>query len=150
MVEYAQQFLGNPYVWGGTSLTNGADCSGFVQSIYAQFGYSIPRVAEDQAACATKIPVEDALPGDLIFYQRSDGYIYHVVMSTGDGETIEAQSSATGIVRSTVNYGNAAWAVRIISDEDTDILDALKEKKLAAEHYDNTVIAKKCRLLDLF
>ncbi len=142
MVEYAQQFLGNPYVWGGTSLTNGADCSGFVQSIYAQFGYSIPRVAEDQAACATKIPVEDALPGDLIFYQRSDGYIYHVVMSTGDGETIEAQSSATGIVRSTVNYGNAAWAVRIISDEDTDILDALKEKKLAAEHYDNTVIAK--------
>lgn len=142
MVEYAQQFLGNPYVWGGTSLTNGADCSGFVQSIYAQFGYSIPRVAEDQAACATKIPVEDALPGDLIFYQRSDGYIYHVVMSTGDGETIEAQSSATGIVRSTVNYGNAAWAVRIISDEDTDILNALKEKKLAAEHYDNTVIAK--------
>lgn len=142
MVEYAQQFLGNPYVWGGTSLTNGADCSGFVQSIYAQFGYSIPRVAEDQAACATKIPVEDALPGDLIFYQRSDGYIYHVVMSTGDGGTIEAQSSATGIVRSTVNYGNAAWAVRIISDEDTDILDALKEKKLAAEHYDNTVIAK--------
>ena len=136
MVEYAQQFLGNPYVWGGTSLTNGADCSGFVQSIYAQFGYSIPRVAEDQAACATKIPVEDALPGDLIFYQRSDGYIYHVVMSTGDGGTIEAQSSATGIVRSTVNYGNAAWAVRIISDEDTDILDALKEKNLAAEHYD--------------
>ena len=63
-------------------------------------------------------------------------------MSTGDGGTIEAQSSATGIVRSTVNYGNAAWAVRIISDEDTDILDALKEKKLAAEHYDNTVIAK--------
>ena len=142
MVEYAQQFLGNPYVWGGTSLTNGADCSGFVQSIYAQFGYSTPRVAEDQAACATKIPVEDALPGDLIFYQRSDGYIYHVVMSTGDGGTIEAQSSATGIVRSTVNYGNAAWAVRIISDEDTDILNALKEKKLAAEHYDNTVIAK--------
>lgn len=142
MVEYAEQFLGNPYVWGGTSLTNGADCSGFVQSIYAQFGYAIPRVAEDQAACATKIPVEDALPGDLIFYQRSDGYIYHVVMSTGDGGTIEAQSSATGIVHSTVNYANAAWAVRIISDEDTDILDALKEKNMAAEHYDNTVIAK--------
>ena len=69
MLEYAKQFLGNPYVWGGTSLTKGADCSGFVQSIYAEFGYSIPRVAEDQAECATKIPVEDALPGDLIFYQ---------------------------------------------------------------------------------
>lgn len=141
MIKYAEQFLGNPYVWGGTSLTNGADCSGFVQSIYAEFGYSIPRVAEDQAMCATKIPVEDALPGDLIFYQR-DNYIYHVVMSTGDGGTIEAQSSATGIVRSTVNYDNAAWAVRIISDEDTDILEHLKEKNLASEHYDETVIAK--------
>ena len=51
MLEYAKQFLGNPYVWGGTSLTKGADCSGFVQSIYAEFGYSIPRVAEDQAEC---------------------------------------------------------------------------------------------------
>ena len=129
MLEYAKQFLGNPYVWGGTSLTKGADCSGFVQSIYAEFGYSIPRVAEDQAECATKIPVEDALPGDLIFYQRSDGYIYHVVMSTGDGGTIEAHSSATGIIESTVNENDAVWAVRIISNEDTDILDAWKKNR---------------------
>ena len=142
MLEYAKQFLGNPYVWGGTSLTKGADCSGFVQSIYAEFGYSIPRVAEDQAECATKIPVEDALPGDLIFYQRSDGYIYHVVMSTGDGGTIEAHSSATGIIESTVNENDAVWAVRIISNEDTDILDALKKKDMAADYYDNAVIAK--------
>lgn len=142
MLEYAKQFLGDPYVWGGTSLTKGADCSGFVQSIYAEFGYSIPRVAEDQAECATKIPVEDALPGDLIFYQRSDGYIYHVVMSTGDGGTIEAHSSATGIIESTVNENDAVWAVRIISNEDTDILDALKKKDMAADYYDNAVIAK--------
>ena len=123
-------------------VTKGADCSGFVQSIYAEFGYSIPRVAEDQAECATKIPVEDALPGDLIFYQRSDGYIYHVVMSTGDGGTIEAHSSATGIIESTVNENDAVWAVRIISNEDTDILDALKKKDMAADYYDNAVIAK--------
>lgn len=141
MIQYAEQFLGNPYVWGGTSLTNGADCSGFVQSIYAQFGYSIPRVAEDQAMCATKIPVEDALPGDLIFYER-DNYIYHVVMCAGDGTTIEAQSSATGIVRSTVNENNAVWAVRIISDEDTDILEYLKEKDMAAKNYSQAVIAR--------
>lgn len=97
---------------------------------------------KDQAECATKIPVEDALPGDLIFYQRSDGYIYSVVMSTGDGGTIEAHSSATGIIESTVNENDAVWAVRIISNEDTDILDALKKKDMAADYYDNAVIAK--------
>lgn len=141
MIKYAEQFLGNPYVWGGTSLTNGADCSGFVQSIYANFGYGIPRVAEDQAYCAEKIPVEDALPGDLIFYER-DNYIYHVVMSTGDGGTIEAKGSAYGIVRSTVNYDNAVWAVRIISDEDTDILEHLKKNDMASKYYNTSVIAK--------
>lgn len=141
MIKYAEQFLGNPYVWGGTSLTNGADCSGFVQTIYANFGYGIPRVAEDQAYCAEKIPVEDAFPGDLIFYERN-GYIYHVVMSTGDGGTIEAQSSATGIVRSTVNQENAVWAVRIISDEDTDILEYLNQNDMTADAYHEAVIAK--------
>lgn len=141
MIKFAEQFLGNPYVWGGTSLTKGADCSGFVQSIYANFGYSIPRVAEDQAYCAQKIPVEDALPGDLIFYRKND-YIYHVVMSTGNGGTIEAKGSATGIVRSTVNYDNAVWAVRIISDKDTEILDYIREKNIASEYYNEAVIAK--------
>ncbi len=62
MIDFAGQFVGNPYVWGGTSLTNGADCSGFVQSIYAKFGYSLPRVAEDQAQVGMKIPVESAQP----------------------------------------------------------------------------------------
>lgn len=141
MIKYAEQFLGNPYVWGGTSLTNGADCSGFVQSIYANFGYGIPRVAEDQAYCAQKIPVEDALPGDLIFYRRNDE-IYHVVMSTGDGGTIEAKGSAYGIVKSSVNYDNAVWAVRIISDEDTDILEYLKSRDMASAYYHPSVIAK--------
>lgn len=127
MISFAEQFIGNPYVWGGTSLTNGADCSGFVQSIYSEFGYSLPRVAEDQAYVGMKIPVEDAAPGDLIFY-RKNGEIYHVVMSLGDGKTIEAQSSATGIVYGSVNYNNAVWATRIISDEDTDILERLKSQ----------------------
>ena len=115
IVQFASQFIGNPYVWGGTSLTNGADCSGFVQSIYAQYGYTLPRVAEDQAQYGTKIPVEEAQPGDLIFYARN-GYIYHVVMYAGNGETVEAQSSRTGIVHGTVNTNNAVWAVRILED----------------------------------
>ncbi len=128
ILSFASQFLGNPYVWGGTSLTNGADCSGFVQSIYAEYGYTLPRVAEDQAQYGTKIPVEDALPGDLIFYAR-DGYIYHVVMYIGEGKTIEAQSSSTGIVNSTVNDTNAVWATRIISDEDTDVIDMINNRE---------------------
>ena len=90
MIEYASQFVGNPYVWGGTSLTNGADCSGFVQQIYKAYGYDLPRVAEDQSQYGTKIPVEDAQPGDLIFYAKN-GYVYHVVMYAGDGRPSKLQ-----------------------------------------------------------
>ena len=64
ILQFASQFIGNPYVWGGTSLTDGADCSGFVQQIYKQYGYDLPRVAEDQSQYGTKIPVEDAQPGE--------------------------------------------------------------------------------------
>ena len=116
VIEFAAQFVGNPYVWGGTSLTQGADCSGFVQSIYKQYGYDIPRVARDQAQYGTQIPVEDALPGDLIFYAR-DGVIHHVVMYAGDGRTIEAMSSDTGIVQADVRKDGAVWATRILKDE---------------------------------
>ncbi len=115
MIEFAAQFIGNPYVWGGTSLTDGADCSGFVQSIYKQYGYDIPRVACDQAEYGIQIPVEDALPGDLIFYAKN-GYIHHVVMYAGGGKTIEAMSSFTGIVQADVRTDSAVWATRILDD----------------------------------
>ena len=118
ILQFASQFIGNPYVWGGTSLTDGADCSGFVQQIYKQYGYDLPRVAEDQSQCGTKIPVEDAQPGDLIFYAK-EGYIYHVVMYAGDGKTIEAASTKLGIIESKVNTKNAVWATRIINDNYT-------------------------------
>lgn len=91
LVEYASQFIGNPYIWGGTSLTEGTDCSGFVQSIYKQYGYDLPRVAEDQAQYGTKIPVGDAKPGDLIFYAK-DGHIHHVVIYAGDSSYAYAGS----------------------------------------------------------
>lgn len=127
MLEFAQQFLGNPYVWGGTSLTNGADCSGFVQSIYAQFGYSLPRTSREQALYGTQIPVEDAAPGDLIFYAKN-GTVYHVVMYMGDGQIIQAGSRKTGINISTIDTEHAVWATRIISDADSENITLVNAK----------------------
>ncbi len=115
IVEYASQFVGNPYVWGGTSLTDGADCSGFVQQIYKAYGYDLPRVAADQSQYGTQIAVEDAQPGDLIFYAEN-GYVYHVAMYAGDGTTIEAANETQGIIYGTVNTKDAVWATRIIDD----------------------------------
>lgn len=114
MVNFALQFIGNPYVWGGTSLTNGADCSGFVQSIYANFGYSLPRVAEDQSRYGMQIPIDSAEPGDLIFYARN-GYVYHVSMYIGNGQVVHAAGRKVGIITSGIG-SNAVWATRIITD----------------------------------
>ena len=138
MVDFALQFVGNPYVWGGTSLTNGADCSGFVQTIYSTYGYSIPRVAEDQAQYGTKIPVEDALPGDLIFYAK-DGYIYHVVMYIGNGQTVQAANSQIGIITAEVSRGESVWAARIISDADNEQIEKVNQK--AGISYDSAYTA---------
>ena len=115
VIEFASQFIGNPYVWGGTSLTEGADCSGFVQSIFKEYGYDLPRVAADQAQYGTKIPVEDAQPGDLIFYAK-DGQIYHVVIYAGNGKTVEAMGTKYGIVQGNLNTANAVWATRVLDD----------------------------------
>ena len=115
VLEFASQFIGNPYVWGGTSLTDGADCSGFVQSIYKEYGYTLPRVAEDQAQYGTKIAVEDAQPGDLIFYAKN-GYIHHVVIYAGNGKTVEAMGSDYGIVQGNLDTSEAVWAVKVLDD----------------------------------
>lgn len=113
MVNFALQFLGNPYVWGGTSLTNGCDCSGFVQSIYAYYGYSLPRVAEAQSGYGMQIPISSAQPGDLIFYAKN-GYVYHVSMYIGNGQVVHAAGRKLGIITSGIS-GNAVWATRIIT-----------------------------------
>ena len=112
VVDFACQFIGNPYVWGGTSLTNGADCSGFVQSIYANYGYSLPRIACDQAVYGTQIPVNEAEPGDLIFYAES-GYVYHVSMYIGNGQVVHAYNSDAGIVVTGIG-ADAVWATKIL------------------------------------
>jgi len=112
MVQFALQFVGNPYVWGGTSLTNGADCSGFVMSVYANFGIGLPRVACDQANAGRRISVSEAKPGDLLFYQDKSGYVYHVTMYIGDGRVVEAANKRVGIITSGV--GGAAFGASII------------------------------------
>ena len=138
VVNYATQFVGNPYVWGGTSLTNGADCSGFVQQIYKTFGYNLPRVAEDQSQYGNKIQVEDTQPGDLIFYAK-DGYVHHVVMYAGDGKTIEAANEDQGIISGTVYIPEAVWATRILEEnynlEGTDV----NEQNATAEQYGDSI-----------
>ena len=101
IVDFALQFEGNPYVYGGTSLTNGADCSGFVMSVFAQFGYSLPRVAADQYNQSAKKSVEDLEPGDLIFYGSG---ISHVALYIGTGQIIHASTSASGIKISNYDY----------------------------------------------
>lgn len=91
VVDYATQFVGNPYVWGGTSLTNGADCSGFVQSVYANFGVSLPRTSYEQQNAGTEVSYADAQPGDLICYGG------HVAIYMGDGKIVHASNSVDGI-----------------------------------------------------
>lgn len=91
VVSYATQFVGNPYVWGGTSLTNGADCSGFVQSVYANFGVSLPRTSYEQQNAGTEVSYADAQPGDLICYGG------HVAIYMGNGQIVHASNSRDGI-----------------------------------------------------
>lgn len=113
LLEFAAQFIGNPYVYGGTSLTNGADCSGFVQSIFRSFGYELPRTSAAQSQYGTQIPVEQAQPGDLVFYAEN-GSVYHVVIYAGDGKTIEAMGENYGIVQANLDTAHAVWATRIL------------------------------------
>ena len=91
VVDFATQFVGNPYVWGGTSLTGGADCSGFTQSVYANFGVSLPRTSYEQQYAGTEVSYADAQPGDLICYGG------HVAIYMGNGRIVHASNSVDGI-----------------------------------------------------
>lgn len=114
LCEYAKQFLGNPYVWGGTSLTKGADCSGFVLSVYKKFGVSLPHYSGSQATSGTKISYSEIQPGDLIFYANSSGTINHVAIYIGNNQVIHASSPKSGIKISKYNYRTPVKYVRIL------------------------------------
>lgn len=113
--QYAKEFLGNPYVWGGTSLTNGTDCSGFVLSVFKKYGVKLPRTSREQANYGTTIKVSEAKAGDLIFYGNGKT-INHVALYIGGGQVIHASSPKTGIRISNVNYRSPVKAVRVLYD----------------------------------
>ena len=108
IVDYACQFIGNPYVWGGTSLTDGADCSGFVQSVFAHFGISLPRTTYDQINAGVEVSYDQAMPGDLICY---DG---HIGIYIGKGQIVNAQNPEQGIGISPATYTTILSVRRIV------------------------------------
>lgn len=111
IVNFATQFVGNPYVWGGTSLTNGADCSGFTQSVFANFGISIPRTAAAQASSGTPVDLSEIQAGDLLFYYGDSG-IGHVTIYMGNGQVVHASNASTGITISDYGYRTPCSARR--------------------------------------
>ena len=113
--QYAKEFIGNPYVWGGTSLTKGADCSGFVMKVFQKYGVKLPRTSRTQANCGTTIKVSEAKPGDLIFYAKGKT-INHVAIYIGNGQVVHASSPKTGIKISNISYRTPFKAVRILYD----------------------------------
>lgn len=116
VVEYAKQFLGNPYVWGGTSLTKGADCSGFVQSVFKHFGVKLSRTSRTQVNDGTRIDIADLKAGDLVFYTNGSGTINHVALYIGGGQVIHASSPKSGIKISKYNYRTPYRAVSVLYD----------------------------------
>lgn len=105
IADYAVKFVGNPYVWGGESLTNGADCSGFVKSIYSHFGYSISRTSSSQSSSAGyEVDISNRQAGDLIFYCNSSGSVNHVALYIGNNKVVHASNKREGIKISTYNY----------------------------------------------
>ena len=113
LVEYAKQFVGNRYVWGGVSLTNGVDCSGFTMQIYKKYGISLPHHAASQANYGTRVTAETIRPGDLIFYSKG-GRINHVGIYIGNGQVLHASSPRTGIKISSMYYRTPARMISLL------------------------------------
>lgn len=107
LVQYAKQFIGNKYVWGGTSLTNGVDCSGFTMRVYEKYGISLPHYSVAQSKMGKKVTLAEAQPGDLVFYAKN-GTINHVAIYIGGGQVVHASNERTGIKISSVNYRTPA------------------------------------------
>lgn len=111
VVSYANQFVGNPYVWGGNSLTSGCDCSGFVHLVYKNFGISLPRYSGAFASVGKEVSYNNMQPGDIIVYQPKAG-IGHVAIYAGGGTIVEAQSSSAGITNNRAANCRAIWTIR--------------------------------------
>lgn len=115
LVNKAKQYLGDRYVWGGTTLGRGVDCSGYTQQIYKKFGITIPRTSRAQASSGTKISSSNLKPGDLVFYGKG-GYINHVAIFIGNGKIIHASNRRDGIKISNMYYRQPVKYVRYIKN----------------------------------
>ena len=113
LISYAKQFIGNKYVWGGTSLSNGTDCSGFTLRVFQKFGYSLPRTSAEQAGCGSSVKLSELKPGDLVFYKRG-GRVHHVAIYIGGGQIVHAAGAKWGIITSNMNYSRVSHARRIL------------------------------------
>ena len=111
IVNYAKQYVGNPYVYGGNSLTNGVDCSGFTQQVFGDNGISLARTAADQSQGGQDVSMDDLQAGDLLFYDNG-GYVGHVAIYCGDGTVVHASNEETGITISDANYRTPVSAKR--------------------------------------
>lgn len=130
LIKYASKFLGNRYVWGGTSLTHGADCSGFVRSLFRKFGYNLNRTAAEQAGNGKSISHNKIKPGDLLFYhtdRRNKNRISHVAIYIGDGKIIHAANRKAGIIIS--GMGNPCAARRILTGKNNEKTENKKHKE---------------------
>ena len=114
IANFALNFVGNPYVWGGTSLTRGADCSGFVMSVYANFGIGLNRTSRAQASNGYAVGMNELQPGDLVFYAANGRRISHVAMYIGGGKVVHASTPRTGIIVSSVYHQSPYCARRIV------------------------------------
>ncbi len=112
IVAYAKKFVGNPYVFGGSSLTNGTDCSGFTMSVYAHFGYSLNRTSYTQVNNGRAVSLSNLQPGDLLFYKYGGSTISHVAIYAGGGQIVHASNPQTGITVS--GMGSPCAARRIV------------------------------------
>lgn len=113
IADYACQFVGNPYVWGGSSLTNGADCSGFTMAVFSNFGISLPHNAASQSGYGTSVSADSLAPGDLVFYSDGGG-ISHVAIYIGGGQIVHAANSNSGIITSDMYYSTPACYRRVV------------------------------------
>lgn len=114
IASYAKQFVGNPYVHGGTSLTKGADCSGFTQSVFKHFGIKLPRTARAQATVGKKVSFNNLEPGDLVFYGTGGSKITHVAIYIGNGKIVHAQTPRLGIGITTYKIMTRVTARRVV------------------------------------
>lgn len=116
VAEFALSCENVSYLWGGNDLSTGVDCSGFVQAVYKEFGYDLPRVSGEQFKACEEVPLDQLLPGDLIFYANSDNSIMHNAIYIGNNQVIHASNMRDGVKISELDYRKPFAAGRIITD----------------------------------